>query len=279
MVNQLGKFSPNIAELTKPMRELLSKKSTWLWGPNQDDAFQKVKSELASPPVLAWYDSSRDTKISADASSYGIGAVLMQHIEGQWKPIAYASRSMTNTETRYAQIEKEALATTWAAEHFSDYITGRQVLIETDHKPLVPLLNTKHLDSLPPRVLCFRLRLMRFDYTVAHVPGTLLYTADTLSRSPQISAAVDKQQANNMEVKIAAIASQLPVSSDRLEMYKQAQAEDPVCSQVIKYCQTEWPERQQAKGELRHYWKVRADLTYCDGLLLFGTRIVIPKKL
>ena len=100
MVSQLGKFSPNIAELTKPMRELLSKKSTWLWGPNQDDAFLKVKSELASPPVLAWYDPSRDTKISADASSYGIGAVLMQHIEGQWKPIAYASRSMTNTETR-----------------------------------------------------------------------------------------------------------------------------------------------------------------------------------
>ena len=279
MVNQLGKFSPNIAELTKPMRELLSKKSTWLWGPNQDDTFQKVKSELASPPVLAWYDPSRDTKISADASSYGIGAVLMQHIEGQWKPIAYASRSMTNTETRYAQIEKEALATTWAAEHFSDYITGRQVLIETDHKTLVPLLNTKHLDSLPPRVLRFRLRLMRFDYTVAHVPGTLLYTADTLSHTPQTSAAADEQQANNMEVKIAAITSQLPVSSDRLEMYKQAQAEDPVCSQVIKYCQTEWPERQQAKGELRHYWKVRTDLTYCDGLLLFGTRIVIPKKL
>ena len=273
MVNQLGKFSPNIAELTKPMRELLSKKSTWLWGPNQDDTFQKVKSELASPPVLAWYDPSRDTKISADASSYGIGAVLMQHIEGQWKPIAYASRSMTNTETRYAQIEKEALATTWAAEHFSDYITGRQVLIETDHKPLIPLLNTKHLDSLPPRVLRFCPRLMRFDYTVAHVPGTLLYTADTLSCSPQTSAAVDEQQANNMEVKIAAIASQLPVSSDRLEMYKQAQAEDPVCSQVIKYCQTEYPEQQQAKGELRHYWKVRSDLTYCDGLL------VIPKKL
>ena len=63
----------------------------------------------------------------------------MQLIGGQWKPIVYASRSLTDAETRYAQIEKEALAATWASEHFSDYILGRHVLIETDHKPLIPL--------------------------------------------------------------------------------------------------------------------------------------------
>jgi hypothetical protein len=105
MVNQLGKFSPNIAELTKPMRELLSKKSTWLWGAAQDESFEKVKVELASPPTLAWYDPLKDTKISADALSYnGIGAVLLQRFDHEWKPIAYASRSLTNTECRYAQI-------------------------------------------------------------------------------------------------------------------------------------------------------------------------------
>ena len=71
MVNQLGKFSPVMAELTKPLRELLSKISTWLWGPSQDEAFRKIKSELASPPVLTWYGPSADTRIAADASSYG----------------------------------------------------------------------------------------------------------------------------------------------------------------------------------------------------------------
>ena len=234
------------------MSELLSKevKLNLVLGPKPRRHFPKSQepwpvSPLASSPVLAWYDPSRTTKISADASSYGIRAVLMQHIEGQWKAIAYASRSMTNMETQYdiAQIEKKALATTWAAEHFSDYITGRQILIETDHK---------HLDSLPARVLRFCLRLMRFDFIVERVPGTLLYTADTLSCSPQTSAACDEQQANNMELQIAVIASQFPASSERLEMYKQAQTEDPSCSQVIKYCWTEWLERHQAKGELQH---------------------------
>ena len=101
-----------------------------------------------------------------------------------WRPIAYASRSMTETEKRYAQIEKEALAATWACEKFATYILGMKFLIETDHKPLIPLLGTKHLDSLPPQILRFRLHLARFDYSIQHVPGKLLYTADTLSRSP-----------------------------------------------------------------------------------------------
>ena len=126
MVNQLGKFSPVMAELIKPLRQLLSKKSTWLWGPSQDEAFRKVKSELASPPVLTWYDPSADTRIAADASAYGLGAVLLQKQRGEWKPATYASRSLTETETRYAQIEKEALATTWACERFSNYIHPRE---------------------------------------------------------------------------------------------------------------------------------------------------------
>ena len=91
---------------------------------------------------------------------------------------------MTKTERRYAQIEKEALAVTWACEKFANSILGHQFEIETDHKPLVPLLSTKHLENLPPRVLRFRLGLARFDYTISHILGKYLYTADALSRSP-----------------------------------------------------------------------------------------------
>ena len=79
---------------------------------------------------------------------------------------------------------KEVLAVTWAAAS-SNYILGRPFLIKTNHKPLVPILSTKHLDDQPPRVLRFRLRLARFSYTIEHVPGKLLYTADALSQAPQ----------------------------------------------------------------------------------------------
>jgi hypothetical protein len=153
MVNQLGKFINHLAEKTKPIRDLLSKNNQFLWGPAQQEVFEKLKVELSSTPVLAYYDPSKKTILSADASSYGLGAVLLQEQEnGERKPIAYLSRSMTSTEQRYAQIEKEALATTWACEKFNDYILGKDILIETDHKPLVPLFGTKLLDQLPPRI-------------------------------------------------------------------------------------------------------------------------------
>ena len=124
MVNQLGKLSPQLAQMTQPLRELLSKNRAWQWGQAQEAAFVQVKEELCKPTVLAFYSSSTPTKLSADASSHGLGAVLLQKVEGEWKPIAYASRSMSETEKRYAQIEKEALAAVWACDKFASYIIG-----------------------------------------------------------------------------------------------------------------------------------------------------------
>ena len=184
MASQLGKFTPNLAELTQPLRELLSKSRTWTWRPPQSKAFDLVKTELSKPTTLALYDPTASAKISANASAFGLGAVLLQKNDGLWRPVAFASRSMTETERRYAQIEKEALVPTWACEKFSDFVLGKHILLETDHKPLVPLLGVKDLHCLLPCILRFRLRLYRFSFDITHVPGKELYTADTLSRAP-----------------------------------------------------------------------------------------------
>ena len=134
-----------------------------------------------------------------------------------WKPVAYASHSMSETERRYAQIEKEALATTWACEEFSKYILGKNITIETDHKPLVPLLGSKNLDSLPPRVLRFRLRLARFDYSIQHIPGKHLYTADALSRAPTSSES-DPNLTELAELAMDMCIDHLPASQERHRM-------------------------------------------------------------
>ena len=197
------------------MRELLSTKRAWNWGPAQEEAFAKVKAELTAHTVLALYDPQADTKISADASSHGLGVVLLQKAKQEWRPVAYASRAISETETRYAQIEKEALAITWACEKFSTYILGKHISIGTDHKPIIPLLGCKHLDNLPPRVLRFRLRLMRFSYSIQHVPGKLLYAADTLSRAPLRGNNSDPQaleEQSDAELFIATMISHLPAS-------------------------------------------------------------------
>ena len=150
MVNQFGKFSPSLATISQPLRELLSKNTVWVWGPTQKSSFDAVKKELTKPPVLALYDPKAMTKVSADASSFGIGAVLLQKTDSGWRAVAFASRSMTEVERRYAQIEKEALACTWACEKFADYLLGATFTVETDHKPLIPLFSTKQLNNLPP---------------------------------------------------------------------------------------------------------------------------------
>ena len=280
MVNQLGKFSPNIAKITEPLRSLLNKNCSWHWEAPQEMSFSQLKSELTKPVILTHYDPTAEVKVSADASSFGLGAVLLQKKSNTWKPVAFASRTMSVTERQYAQIEKEALAAVWACDKFSDYLLGRTFLIETDHKPLVSLLGTKSLDNLPPRILRFRLRLSRFSYSIHHVPGKLLYTPDTLSRAP-VSTVDERDEVFQHEAEMFAIAAvtNLPASTQRLEVYKSAQAEDSICSQVIQCCLEGWPPKHQITSQLRPYWTVRETLTVNYGLLLYNQRIVVPASL
>ena len=193
--------------------------------------------------------------------------------------MAYASRSMNETERCYAQIKKEALAVTWACDKFSDYILGRSFQIETDHKPLHPLLSTKQLDSLPPRVLRFRLRLARYDYTIQHVPGKLLYTADTLSRAPQTEVAESLELQEEVEAFIESVSDNLPANKSRLEVYQRAQSSHSICSRVKEFCTSGWPKKHLIGTEILPYWKVRNSLSLHHGLLLYNSRIVVPSSL
>ena len=138
MVNHLSKFQSHLASETKPLRDLLCRDNQWYWGPEQDKSFLNVKHSLVSTPNLALYDPNKETKINADASFYGIGGVVLQkQDDGDWKPVSHVSRALTPTETRYSRIEKECLAFTWTCERSSDYILGKQIIGETDHKPLI----------------------------------------------------------------------------------------------------------------------------------------------
>ena len=158
IANHVGKFSQNLADITKPLRDVPKKDVAWTWDTPQETAFQTLKKLLSSAPVLRHYQSDKPTKVSADASSYGIGGVLLQKAEGEWRPVFYASRSLTSTEQRYAQVEKEALAMTWCCEKFANFLIGLpEFIIETDHKPLLGIMKKKRLDELTPRLQRFKI--------------------------------------------------------------------------------------------------------------------------
>ena len=281
MANQLSKFTPHLANKTQPLRDLLSKDQLWVWGQPQKQAFETVQEALTNSPVLALFDPTLKTVVSADASSYGLGAVLrQQQPTGEIRPVVYASRSLTSTERRYATIEKEALALTWACERFSDFLIGMHFHIETDHKPLVPLFGQKILDELPVRVQRFRMRLLRFQFTISHVPGKDLVTADTLSRAPTAECTQDDRLLHEeAEVYVRYVLQSLPATEKKLAEIREEQEKDTECKQLVTYCLEGWPLKHQLYGPIKKYYYVAAELSVQNGLLLRGSRLVIPASL
>lgn len=277
MINYLGQYIPNLATTMKPMTDLLSEDAEWAWGPAQEDAYKCIKDTLTSAPVLAYYNPNLQTTVSADASSYGLGAVLMQKHGKVLKPIAFASRTMSPTEKRYAQIEKECLAAVWACEKFHRYLCGLDSFrLITDHKPLVPLINATDLDRVPIRCQRLLMRLMRYNPIAEHEAGTNIPVADLLSRQPQ-------REINNItitedvECHIEWIQANWPASVNKLLEIRRATKADKNMQEAMKLTINGWPKyHQDVNKDLKGLFEARNHLSVADGMLLYDSRIAIP---
>ena len=177
-VNYLGKFIANLATVIEPIRILLRKDTEFEWSYEQDQAFQEIKAILTKDgdPVLRFFDVRKPVRINCDASRTGLGAVLLQ---GGF-PVAYASRSVTEAESRYAQIGKELLTVQFILERFNQFTYGKKVAIESDHKPLEAIVK-KPLAAAPPRLQRILLRMQKYDYALEYKPGKELVLPDMLS--------------------------------------------------------------------------------------------------
>ena len=228
--------------------------------------------------MLALYDPLAKSKISADGSLYGLGTVLLQQQGEKWIPVAYASRFMTDAEHRHAQIQ-EALAITCACPKFSTTSWEASFLSNptVSHKPLIPLLGNKWLDDLPLCIVRFRLRLSKFSYSIEHVPGKLMYAANTLSRAPVMTPGeICQNQREEDEMFVSAVTEALPASGTRLGEYKKDQNHDPECKAVKEQYITGWPRKHHVPGDLKEYSEVRGSLTVHNDLLLYNGRIIVP---
>ena len=167
---------------------------------------------------------------------------------------------------------------TWVCKRFQDYVIGKTFEIHTDHKPLVSLLGPRWLHELP--VWIQRFKLMRFSFTISHIPGKSLITADALSQSPtQALRMVDDQFDQKVEAYVNLLISNLPASEKGLFEIQKYQEEDVVCYQIMQYCKEGWPEKSAVKGAIKPYLPVASELSVQNGLLLHGIWIITPISL
>jgi len=180
MVAYLAKFVPHVSEATTSLRSLIEKNSTWEFNESHQQSFNRVKELIASATLLRFYDPQLPTKITCDASQHGLGATLEQQIGDEWHPILYASRTMTSSEMNYCQLEKELLSVVFACNKFHEYIYGKAIVIENDHKPLMSITQ-KHLCKAPPRIQRMLLFLQKYEFVLYYVPGKQMILADSLA--------------------------------------------------------------------------------------------------
>lgn len=179
LVGYYRRFIKDFSKVTQPLTACLKKRNKIVIDQKYTDAFEKCKELLISAPLLQYPDYEKPFILTTDASNVAIGAVLSQGTVGTDKPVAYASRTLSDTESRYSTIERELLAIVWAVKHFRPYLYGRKFTIYTDHAPLRWVQNLKEPNSKLTR---WGLRLQEYDYDIIYKNGKQNSNADALSR-------------------------------------------------------------------------------------------------
>ena len=274
MIKYLAQYIPNESSITVPLRSLLKQDVQWSWQPEHDVAMQLVRETLAQDTVLTFYDVRKPATIQADASQSGLGCGLMQ----QGRPVAFASRALTEAEHNYSQIEKEMLAICFACQKFHQYIYGKSIDVHSDHRPLESILK-KPIGKASPRLQRMMFQLQRYTLNVRYVPGKLMYVADTLSRA-YITGDAGCGAPEDMKVLVHSLVENLPATIDKLEQFGRAFAKDHVMQTLKQSIRHGWPQRKSAASpEIQAYWDISDELHDAESLLLFGERLVVPASL
>ena len=271
LVNYCARFIPNLATVSEPLRMLTRKSVPWKWESEQSTAFKELKDLLTSAKVMVYYKPSAESRLMVDASPYGLGAIFEQRQDnGEFRTVAYASRTLNDVERRYSQTEREALGVLWACQHFETYLYGTKFSVVTDHKPLVHMFKPKH--NPPARIQRWLMKLQPFTFDVIYIPGPE-NAADMLSRS-RIESELEHEHDTEEYIRFV-MEHAVPVALT-IEDIKKSSANDEVLSKVREFIQSgKW----EKTRTFNPYYNIRNELTVQGEVVLKHTRIVIPQTL
>jgi hypothetical protein len=284
LVNYLARFSPAIADVAKPLRDLTKKSgldTTWIWQPEHSLAVNTLKS-LFDSAVLQYFNPCEEVFVEADASLVGLGGCLLQRDTSiacpaddeyyNLRPVAFASKSLTECEQRYSNIERELLAVVYSLERFHCYTYAQKVHVLTDHKPLEAIFK-KDLQSAPPRLQRLIYRSERYDFTVEYRKGIKQLISDILSRQGHHTQRDPPFTGLNYRIS----EMNVDVDASTLQDIKKETAEDPKLQKLAEYIISGWPD--EPVSELLVYKTFRDELAISNGIILKGERVLVPETL
>lgn len=280
MTNYCARFIQGYATITEPLRRLTRSEVPFVWTEEQQTAFTTLKEQLRSDTVMSYFNPNEELEIIVDASPVGLGAILTQ----DGKVLSYASRALTDVESRYSQTEREALAIIWACEHFDMYTNGaHHFTVITDHKPLE---NIWKKPNPPARIQRWGLRLQPYKLTIKYQPGNT-NPSDYLSRHPPNNNNKPNLQQYVAESYVNFIAFNSTPRSMTLDDIKEATSKDKTLTTVMNFVRTsQWYKVKFVEDsdidlkELKAFYTIRDELTcHNDNILLRNNLIVIPRTL
>ena len=170
-------FSINV----EPISRLTKKNQPFIWGTEQNNAFNSIKNLFKNKPYLVYFDPNRETQLSVDASLIGLGGALTQKHGDIWLPVGYYSRLLNETERKYAIYDLEVMAAIESMNYFNDLLIGHYFTLITDNRAVSFIRKKKQLNGRLARIAMF---LEEFDFTIKLKPGSKNALADFLSRYP-----------------------------------------------------------------------------------------------
>ena len=273
--NFYSRFIKNFSSIFAPLYNLMKKNVKFIWNDSHDKCFQTIKNLFKSNNVLKFFDPKLDVAIECDASSVGIGAVLLQKHDTVWCPVQFASRSLNTAERNYSQIEREALSVIFACTKFKQFILGSHFIIKNDHRPLEKLLG--HHNNVPlngsARLQRWALRLSQFNYTFQYSRGCDNVNSDFLSRLP-LDETNDEIEPYELMFVVDSL-NKTPINCKDIAYHTDKDSD--LCL-VRKYIKIGFPMHLK-DSVLRSYKNKSNELSIIDNCILYKNRVVIPKSI
>ncbi|XP_048059455.1 uncharacterized protein K02A2.6-like [Megalobrama amblycephala] len=264
LLNYYGRFINGLATLLKPLHQLLCSNQAWEWTQQCETTFQEAKKALVKSGVLTHFNPKLPLQLACDASPYGVGAVI-SHI--------MPSRTLNKAESKYAQIEREALGIIFGIRKFHQYLYGRQFILLTDHRPLTTILgpHTGIPSLAASRMQRWALLLSAHTYEIRYRKAELHGNADGLSRLPLPVTCPESKQKDIFYFEQVTMA---PVTSTQV---RRCTRNDPILSAVLEMVKDGHVPKDTTN--MKPYLSRKNELSVHSGCLLWGQRVIIPPSL